>query len=105
MEKKKEPSKDEHNYQHKTHTEETVDELRYRLDAMKRMMAERQMAGDNEDTYIDGTGRQASNIIDGNFLSVVFGVALVVIITVSIYAFWNLYKAILKKFPSHHTEL
>lgn len=46
-----------------------------------------------------------SSIIDGTFLSVAFGGALCVIVSVSVYAFYNLYHAILKKFPSHHTEL
>lgn len=105
----KKDNKEDPNYQQKISTEETVDELRYRLDAMKRMMAERQMGGgggDVDDTFMDSRSRrQASNIIDGNFLSIVFGVALVVIITVSIYAFYNLYNAILKKFPTDHTEL
>lgn len=82
---------------------ETIDELRQRLNHMKRAMAERQSAG------VDvSEGRRAgrgTGVIDGSFLSVVFGVALVVIITVSIYAFYNLYNAILKKFPSKHTEL
>jgi hypothetical protein len=50
--------------------------------------------------------KNADSIIDGNFLSVVFGVVLVLIISVSIYAFYNLYFAVLKKFPSRpHTEL
>lgn len=68
---------------------------------MKRMMAERHLADDIND------GRRQTNIgvIDGSFLSVVFGVALLVIITVSIYAFYNLYHAILKKFPAVHEEL
>ncbi|XP_045481741.1 uncharacterized protein LOC123685919 [Harmonia axyridis] len=80
--------------------EENVDELRQRLNVMKKMMAERQ--------YLDqSTDQRKSNggVIDGSFLSVVFGTALVVIITVSIYAFYNLYVAILKKFPSRHEEL
>lgn len=70
---------------------------------MKRAMAERQSAG-----FDLSEGRRAgrgNGIIDGSFLSVVFGVALLVIITVSVYAFYNLYNAILKKFPSKHTEL
>lgn len=82
--------------------EETVDELRYRLNAMKKMMEERQIQQEKMDTL---PRRLTATIIDGNLLSIVFGVALVVIITVSIYAFYNLYNAILKKFPSHHTEL
>lgn len=82
--------------------EENVDDLRQRLNSMKRMMAERQLAADMEKNEKRNTG---ASIIDGSFLSMVFGVALIVIITVSIYAFYNLYLAILKKFPSHHTEL
>lgn len=65
-------------------------------------MAERQMASNLEQSERRNPG---ASIIDGSFLSVVFGIALIVIITVSIYAFYNLYQAILKKFPSHHTEL
>lgn len=83
-------------------SEENVDDLRQRLNSMKRMMAERQMAADMEKNEKRSPG---ASIIDGSFLSMVFGVALIVIITVSIYAFYNLYLAILKKFPSHHTEL
>lgn len=46
------------------------------------------------------------SIIDGSFLSVVFGVVLIMIICVSAYAFLNLYYAILRKFPAKpHTEL
>lgn len=83
---------------------DTVEELRQKLNNMKRMMAERQLAGaDVEEGRRINTS--AAGVIDGSFLSVVFGVALVVIITVSVYAFYNLYQAILKKFPSHHTEL
>ncbi|KAL3290396.1 hypothetical protein HHI36_023737 [Cryptolaemus montrouzieri] len=79
--------------------EENVDELRQRLNIMKKMMAERQ--------YLDDSTEQRKNVgvIDGSFLSMVFGTALIVIIIVSIYAFYNLYIAILKKFPSKHEEL
>ena len=69
---------------------------------MKRMMAERQLGLENEERRRNNA---SAGVIDGSFLSVVFGVALIVIITVSVYAFYNLYHAILKKFPSHHTEL
>lgn len=86
-----------------TSPSETVDELRQRLNNMKRMMAERKIADMEMEENRRTNG--AACVIDGSFLSVVFGVALVVIITVSIYAFYNLYHAILKKFPSHHTEL
>lgn len=81
--------------------EETVDELRQKLNDMKRLMAERQMMEEAE----EGRRTNSIGVIDGSFLSVVFGVALFVILTVSVYAFYNLYHAILKKFPSHHTEL
>lgn len=47
----------------------------------------------------------SDTIIDGNFLSAVFAVVFLMIICVSIYAFYNLFVAILKKFPSKHTEL
>ncbi|XP_017778695.1 PREDICTED: uncharacterized protein LOC108564234 [Nicrophorus vespilloides] len=83
---------------------ESVDELRQRLNHMKRMMAERQANG----MGMEDDGRMKArngNIIDGSFLSFVFAVALIVILSVSVYAFYHLYHAILKKFPSHHTEL
>lgn len=79
-----------------------MDELRQRLNNMKKLMAERQRTGDVNE------GRRSNNavgVIDSSFLSVVFGVALLVIVTVSVYAFYNLYHAILKKFPSPHEEL
>lgn len=44
-------------------------------------------------------------IIDGNFLSMALMGVLVVILSVSSYAFYTLYHAVLKKFPSRHTEL
>ncbi|KAK5639448.1 hypothetical protein RI129_011940 [Pyrocoelia pectoralis] len=85
--------------------EETVDELRKRLNEMKRMMAERRMTRTEFEGSSMGESRNSTGVIDGNFLSWVFGVALLVIVTVSVYAFYNLYQAILKKFPTHHTEL
>lgn len=78
-----------------------MDELRQKLNDMKRLMTERQLTVETE----DGRRHNTAGVIDGSFLSVVFGVALFVILTVSVYAFYNLYQAILKKFPSHHTEL
>ncbi|KAJ8934870.1 hypothetical protein NQ314_013144 [Rhamnusium bicolor] len=82
-------------------TGESVDELRHRLNNMKKMMAERRGMSSLDE------GRRSTNlgVIDGSFLSVVFGMALVVILTVSVYAFYNLYSAILKKFPHPHEEL
>ncbi|XP_022915017.1 uncharacterized protein [Onthophagus taurus] len=80
---------------------ESIDELRQRLNNMKKLMADRQAA----QYETEERRRPNSSIIDGSFLSVVFGIALVVILTVSVYAFYNLYNAILKKFPSKHTEL
>lgn len=81
--------------------EETVDDLRQKLNEMKRIMVERQMMEEAD----DGKKNNNVSVIDGSFLSAVFGVALFVILTVSMYAFYNLYQAILKKFPSDHTEL
>ncbi|KAJ6636712.1 hypothetical protein Bhyg_15305 [Pseudolycoriella hygida] len=92
---------------------ESVEVLRDRLNAMKRLMAERQSHVNNgkpnaqpsiEDLW---TKPQTSHpgIIDGNFLSFALCGALLVIMTVAVYAFYSLYHAVLKKFPSHHTEL
>ena len=69
-------------------------------------MADKQAQGaDNSSAEFWKPRNHPVGVIDGNFLSVAFGGALLVIITVSIYAFYNLYHAILKKFPSKHTEL
>ncbi|XP_066995854.2 uncharacterized protein [Anabrus simplex] len=80
---------------------ESVEELRARLDAMKRLMGD-----DLERKRQKRKKLSGESIIDGSFLSVVFGVVLLMIIGVSFYAFMNLYYAILKKFPAQqHTEL
>ncbi|XP_067632175.1 uncharacterized protein [Eurosta solidaginis] len=88
---------------------ESVEVLRARLNDMKRLMSERtaQIQQNPASTeQIWSTKRQSTTgVIDGNFLSVAFGGALMVIVSVSVYAFYNLYHAILKKFPSHHEEL
>ncbi|XP_015598800.1 uncharacterized protein LOC107269455 [Cephus cinctus] len=82
---------------------ESVDELREKLANMKRMMEARK--GSTLGDLSARKRRETSDIIDGNFLSWIFGSALLVILSVSFYAFYNLYHAVLKKFPSHHTEL
>ncbi|XP_071445247.1 uncharacterized protein [Hetaerina americana] len=91
---------------------ESVEELRDRLEAMKRLMAEQGRSGSGGggsgsgfDSSSSSSGKSSDSIIDGSFLSVVFAVVLTMILSVSIYAFQNLYYAILKKFPSKHTEL
>ncbi|XP_052868223.1 uncharacterized protein LOC128274155 [Anopheles cruzii] len=91
---------------------ESVEVLRERLNTMKRLIAERQNSGSggsgsaSSDMWGPHTrASSCSGIIDGNFLSVAFGGALIVILSVSVYAFYNLYHAVLKKFPSQHTEL
>lgn len=78
---------------------DTVDTLRQRLRDMKKVIADKQGAGEEQRRKI------AQGSIDGNFLGWVFGFALFVILSVSAYAFYNLYLAILKKFPAKHTEL
>lgn len=88
---------------------------------MKKIMSEKQK--NDKDFWKPATWRQVGiignilrffNLIfknlnlkfsDANFLSIAFAGALAVIVSVSIYAFYNLYNAILKKFPSKHTEL
>ncbi|XP_012256020.1 uncharacterized protein LOC105686043 [Athalia rosae] len=82
---------------------ESVDELRAKLSRMKSLMEARK--GTTLGDLSARKKKETSDIIDGNFLSWVFGSALVVILSVSFYAFYNLYHAVLKKFPSHHTEL
>ena len=82
---------------------ESVEELRERLSKMKKLMEERK--GSTLGELSARKRKETSDIIDGNFLSWIFGGALVVILSVSFYAFYNLYQAVLKKFPSHHTEL
>lgn len=88
---------------------ESVEELRARLNAMKRLVAERQektkATPESAEFWQSTNQKQSSGIIDGNFLSIAFGGTLLTIICVSIYAFYNLYHAVLKKFPSRHTEL
>lgn len=51
-----------------------------------------------------GSSKKES-IIDGTFLSAVFGVVFILILGVSVHAFTNLYRAIVKKFTHVHTEL
>lgn len=82
--------------------DESVEQLRERLNTMKKLMSEKQAMQAASKEWKQG---QQNGVIDGNFLSFAFGGALLVIVTVSIYAFYNLYHAILKKFPSQHTEL
>uniref|UniRef100_A0A903Z032 Uncharacterized protein n=1 Tax=Anopheles minimus TaxID=112268 RepID=A0A903Z032_9DIPT len=86
---------------------ESVEVLRERLNTMKRLIAERQNSTSSASELWNPHTRASScsGIIDGNFLSVAFGGALIVILSVSVYAFYNLYHAVLKKFPSQHTEL
>ncbi|KAG4069576.1 hypothetical protein HA402_006942 [Bradysia odoriphaga] len=79
---------------------------------MKRLMAERQgpstSGKPNAPPSIEDLWNKPQThpgIIDGNFLSVALCGALLVILTVAVYAFYSLYHAVLKKFPSHHTEL
>ncbi|KAF7267134.1 hypothetical protein GWI33_019627 [Rhynchophorus ferrugineus] len=82
-------------------TSESVDELRQRLNRMKKLMSERNSSFDGSTIRrINGPG-----VIDGNFLSVMFGVALAVIVSVSVYAFYNLFVAIWKRHARYHEEL
>ncbi|XP_076234164.1 uncharacterized protein LOC143179053 [Calliopsis andreniformis] len=82
---------------------ESVDELREKLANMKKLMEERR--GTTLGEISARKRKETPDIIDGNFLSWIFGTALIVILSVSFYAFYSLYHAVLKKFPSHHTEL
>lgn len=88
---------------------ESVEVLRERLTSMKKLIAERQQGQPDSpkkaSEIFQTPPSQRSGIIDGSFLNIAFGSALIVIVSVSIYAFYHLYAAILKKFPSKHTEL
>ncbi|OXU28825.1 hypothetical protein TSAR_011199 [Trichomalopsis sarcophagae] len=83
---------------------ESVDELRQKLANMKRLMEERKGTTLGE-ISARKQRHQTANIIDGTFLSWIFGTALAAIVSVSFYAFFNLFQAVRKKFPSSHTEL
>lgn len=86
---------------------ESVEVLRERLTSMKKLIAERQQQqkdSPKSDSFFN-VPTPKTGIIDGSFLNIAFGSALIVIVSVSVYAFYHLYAAILKKFPSHHTEL
>lgn len=88
---------------------ESVEVLRERLTAMKRLIAEKQAASGAKTQTIDNIlfnkSTKNAGIIDANFLSFALCGALCVILVVAVYAFYSLYHAVLKKFPSHHTEL
>lgn len=70
-------------------------------------MAEKQAAakGQSIDDILFHKQSKNVGIIDANFLSFALCAALCVILVVAVYAFYSLYYAVLKKFPSHHTEL
>lgn len=80
---------------------ESVDELRERLNRMKKIMAERKTTNDPRPL----PRKDESSVIDGNFLSFVFGFTLVLIVSVSGYAFYNLFVAIMKRHGQYHEEL
>lgn len=90
-------------------TNESVEVLRERLSAMKRLIADKQAAdgakGKSIDDILFNKPTKNAGIIDANFLSFALCGALCVILVVAVYAFYSLYHAVLKKFPSHHTEL
>lgn len=74
---------------------------------MKRLMAEKQAAakGQSIDDILFHKQSKNVGIIDAKFLSFAFCAALCVILVVAVLLFYSLYHAVLKKFPSHHTEL
>uniref|UniRef100_A0A1B6DJZ9 Uncharacterized protein n=1 Tax=Clastoptera arizonana TaxID=38151 RepID=A0A1B6DJZ9_9HEMI len=78
-----------------------IEKMRANINLMSRLMAETEKEGQKKKKNPRGSGY----FIDGTVLSTVFSVVLLSIISVSVYAFYNLFIAILKKFPSRHTEL
>ncbi|XP_014275309.1 uncharacterized protein [Halyomorpha halys] len=87
---------------------ETVEELKAKLDAMKDLLAEEQLKqalhNKRHSNSVHYTARRES-IIDGTFLSAVFAVVFMLIVAVSFYAFHNLYVAVIKKYSRVHEEL
>lgn len=86
---------------------EKINVLRSRLMGMKHELAKKQAQTRNhsiDDVLFNRPHRNAS-IIDANFLSVALCGLLCVILSVAVYAFYTLYHAVLKRFPSKHTEL
>lgn len=88
---------------------ESVDVLRERLSTMRRLMTEKQETNSGKSQSIDdilfNRTTKSAGIIDGNFLSFALCGALCVILSVAVYAFYSLYHAVLKKFPTKHEEL
>ncbi|KAF6211937.1 hypothetical protein GE061_012454 [Apolygus lucorum] len=84
---------------------ESVEELRERLESMKKLLAESQSKNRSRTSDSFTPSQRYDSLIDGNFLSAVFAIVFILIVGVSFYAFQNLYFAILKKFPAKHTEL
>lgn len=82
---------------------ESVDDLRERLANVKRMMKDQ--SGYTLGDIAAKKEKLRTDVIDGNFLSIIFSGVFIVVISASAWAFYNLYNAVLKKFPSRHTEL
>lgn len=87
-------------------TPESMETVREQLVTMRRIFQDRApgRAHDYRDNIVYKTTRKVG-VIDGTFLSMALMGVLCVIIAVSSYAFYTLYYAVLKKFPSRHTEL
>lgn len=81
---------------------ESVDDLRERLANVKRMMKEQSGYTLGE---LAAKKKGKSDVINGDLLSLIFAGVFFVVMGASCWAFYNLYRAVLKKFPSHHTEL
>lgn len=79
-----------------------VDDLRGELNKMKELLA--QSLHEIDKSKEERKRSCGSPFIDGNFLSTIFMTTFVVIITVSFYAFRNLYIAVLKKFPASQQD-
>ncbi|XP_019765356.2 uncharacterized protein LOC109541088 [Dendroctonus ponderosae] len=80
---------------------ESVDELRERLRRMKNLMANRSKSKN----FASKIGRNYSYFVDANVIGYVFGLTLLTILVVSIYAFYNLFWAIWKRNARYHEEL
>ncbi|GAB6031718.1 hypothetical protein CHUAL_009465 [Chamberlinius hualienensis] len=68
--------------------QESMDNLKQKLDVLKSMV--------ESDNHLSA-GKKTPTFVDEHILSVVFGVALVAIVSVTIYAFQALYVAVTRK--------
>lgn len=79
-----------------------VDEMKAQLKAMKQIL---QLKDQESKKKQNGSCNPFAMNISSNTMSIVFLMVLFFILFITVYAFSALYFAVLKRFPSKHTEL